>query len=195
MTKKKICRSFLVCALAAIVACAMVFVPQNTFAGGAINTAKFAKKMTVSTSSGMVMISMGKKLNGAQSVTIKSSNKKVAYATPYSKGDKYIYVGIEKKGTTKLTVKVKKKSGTKTYKGKLKVVAYKNPAKKITLNGKNITSKFKKTNYYESTARAGNKTPLTIKAKKGWKVKEIRHISYGTAKTIAKTKKKSTVIY
>lgn len=153
----------------------MLLVPQTAFADGTDGYAKYGKKMTVSTQTNYVEIDMGKKDNGAKKITVTSSKKSVAKAaTGYIKYLKVPVVEIKKKGTTKLTIKIKKGSSTKTYKSTLKVVAYKNPIKKIKIGDSVITSKFNKATYCEYTNKE-TKEKVSIKAKSGWKVKKIEH--------------------
>ncbi len=160
---------------AVIIACALLIATQTAYADGANGEIKYGKKMTVSNKVYSATINLGSKDNGAKDITIKSSKKKVAGPSYYDKSQNYLMLMINKKGTTKLTFKVKKKSGTKTYKGTLKVIAYKNPVKKLTLGGKNITKKFKNDTYYAFQPSDKAKEKIVVKAAKGWKVKKITH--------------------
>ena len=195
MSKKKVSKRLFAAMLATVVMVAMIMVPQAAYADGADTYCSFGKKMTVSKSSEdlLVMINMGKRLNGAKSVTVKSSNKKVcSYIADFPEA-KALFVSVGKKGTAKLTIKVTTSKGTKTYKGKLKVVAFKSPVKKATLGGKSITKGFKKKNgdiiYYGSMTAKSN---LNIKPKKGWKVKSVKFFSGG--KGITKKNKSNYTI-
>ena len=162
---------------AVIIACALLIATQTSYADGYAGTMKYGKKITVSIQNSVVMVDFGKKAKGAKDITVTSSNKKVAKGLGFNKEEKQLALEIKKKGTAKLTFKIKTKSGTKTYKATLKAVAYKNPAKKITLGGKNITKKFKSHVYYDYKLK-GKKAKISIKGNKGWKVKTIVHTYY-----------------
>lgn len=183
--------------LGVVLACAMLLMAQTVYADSPTGVTptgviKWGKKMTVSTEAYGAIVDMGSKVKGAKSITIKSSNKKVATnIKDYTDEMKVPVLNIEGKGTTNLTIKVKTKKGTKTYKGKLKVVKYKNPIKKFKLSGKNVAKKFKKYPFGDYTVKS-KKSKLVIKPNKGWKVKKIEHV-YGYSGKFHKVKNNSTI--
>lgn len=196
MTKRMARTGLFAGVLAMILVCAVMIMSQAVYADGPDGEIKYGKKMTISKASHYAIIEMGSKVKGAKKVTVTSSNKKVikpdAEMTSYIK-EPVVQVG--KKGTATVKIKVKTKKGTKTYKGKIKVIAYKNPMKKVKLGGKDITKKFKSSLYYSYTGEPG-KTKFSIKPAKGWKVKVIRYyrVSGDSAKS-KKIKNNSTITW
>lgn len=99
---------------------------------------------------------------------LKSSNP--AVATVFSRAqeeDRYaIILTAKKPGTTTITYT----SGENTYTQKVTIKKYQNVMKKITVNGKNITSKFKKKAVYTlSYKKYKNKTvKLKVAGKGSW---------------------------
>ena len=181
MTKRMARTGLFAGVLAVVIVCAVMVASQTAYADGANGTIKWGKKMTVSKAVYCADIDMGSKFKGAKKVTLKSSNKKVLKPMGYYSEVKALLADIGKKGTTTLTVKIKTKKGTKTYKGKLKVVAYKNPVSKFKLGSKDLAKKFKSDTYYDYN-ESKKKTKVSIKAKKGWKVKKITYGYWSTSK-------------
>lgn len=110
--------------------------------------------------------------------SVKSSKKSVAaVSVGKDSGSKEyaIYVVPKKTGTTTVTYKL----GKDKHKLKVIVRKYVNPFKKITINGKNITSKFNKTNVCNLSYKQykGKKVTITYKKKGNWK---ILHADYFT---------------
>lgn len=146
---------------------------------GAIGV-KYDKKITVSLvgTSTFYGLDMGNKLNGATSIKVTSSNDAVIEAE-YIVYDKKnydngaLFMTANKTGTTEITVKVKTKSKTSTYKTTVKVVKYKNPIKKIKIGKKNLTKKFNKSINYNCFDEIKKNDIISIKLKKGWKIKDI----------------------
>lgn len=170
MTKKFIKSGLFVSVLAVLIACSAMFV----YADGPDGSAVYGKKITISKASYYVLIDMGKKGNGAKKVTIKSSNNKVL--KPDNSMTSYIKAPVfkvGKKGSANITIKIKNKSGTKTYKSKVKVVAYKNPVKSVMLGETNLAKKFKSKTYFSGYSPASNSEKINIKPASGWKVKSI----------------------
>lgn len=173
--------------LAVVIACAVLIMSQAVYADGADVTLKYGKKAVVSTGIYVGMIDMGSKAKGVKKITMTSSNKKVAKPINGIASADFPYPHFQcgKAGTTTLKIKIKKKSGTKTYKMKLKVVKYKNPVAKFKLSGKNYAKKFKKS-IYADVQRPNAKDKVAVKAAKGWKIKKIVHFYVSGDKYIEK---------
>ena len=142
-------------------------VPVMTFYGKSISAPYFSKYW--------YQIDMGSRFKGASKVTIKSSNKKVFAPDPLDKeAFKYhcIYGEAKKKGSCTITIKVKKSSGTRTYKCKFRTVKYQNPFSSFKLGSKKLQSKFKKF-HAASFVNKAKSAKIKIKAKKGWSIKKI----------------------
>ena len=102
----------------------------------------------------------------------KSSNTEVATAKIVTSKDQYgkhyiLHVQCKKAGKATITWK---KNGV-TYKKKIVVDDFTNPFKKITINGKNVTKKFNKSNVIELKYSKWKDKEIVIKykVKKGWK--------------------------
>lgn len=147
------------------------FIPAQIVRADTFMTAKYKKNVTVAKLNYPYILDMGNKLKGVKKVTVKSSKKSVVEPM---KDDKNVFFWTKKTGTAKLTIKVKKAKKTYTYTTKVKVVKYANPAKTIKLGSKNLTSKFKKELFYLTYKTKATKQKLSIKLKKGWKVKTIK---------------------
>lgn len=108
---------------------------------------------------------------------IKVSNQSVAKITcvKEKKGSYRFYVTPKKAGSVNLTYKL----GKVTHKVKVSVRKYINPYKKITINGKDITSKFKKTNVCNLSYKQykGKNVTISYKRKAYW---TILHVDYLT---------------
>ena len=125
---------------------------------------------------------------------VKSSNKKVG--TVVTKKAEYgdtandisVYLKLKKTGKTTVTYKVKENGKTKSYKTKLVVYKYKNPFKTLKVGKVNYKSDFKGCDY---STRESSKGKITVKVKKGWKVKGIYARSAGSK--WKKLKKNATV--
>lgn len=158
--------------IALCLAAAVILIPQTEQAAAApVNKQAYKKSLTISNVDKYIEIDMGKKAKGAKEITVKSSKKSVI--KPAS-GWKSVYVNVKKTGKATLTIKVKKKSGTKTYKCKLKVVKYKKPVTKFTLGARNYAGSFSK-GTYGMIRNASASAKLSVKAAKGWKVKKIKY--------------------
>lgn len=138
----------------------------------------YSKNMTISKNNYGYYIMSGKNLGYGEIMSIKSSNRKVI--RPMDNADIYDAIwqdsfDTRKTGKAKLTITVKKKNGkTRKYISKVNVVKYKNPAKKIQLGSRNLTSKFNKDVYtYDKTNK--KKEKISVQAKPGWKVKAINY--------------------
>lgn len=99
-----------------------------------------------------------------------SGKWKSSKSTYYSYG---VELDVKKAGTATVAYKI----GSKTYKKKIKVLKYKNPAKTVTLTGvnggKNMASLTKTSHYSSKTvALKANKASakLTVKPIAGWKI-------------------------
>lgn len=175
MTKKLMSTGLFIGVLATVIACSAFF----AYADGPDGSAVYGKKITISKASHYVLIDMGKKGNGAKKVTVKSSNKKVL--KPDNSMTEYIKAPvfkIGKKGTATATIKIKTKSGTKTYKSKVKVVAYKSPVKSVVLGETNLADKFKSKTYFSSYSPASEEEKIVIKSANDWKVKTIMQMYF-----------------
>ena len=101
---------------------------------------------------------------------VKSSNKKVASVATRKEGSGVeVYLKVKKPGTTNLSYKVKKNGKTVSY--KVRYNFYKNPFKTLKVGKANYKSQFNNGDY--STLMMG-KGKVSIKLKKGWKVKSIK---------------------
>lgn len=101
----------------------------------------------------------------SQIKNLKSSNKNIKVSAQ----DGYIRVVYgDKAGTAKITCTVR---GVK-LKTTFTVKKYTNPISKLTVGGKNYTSKFAKTNRYYYGKKFSNKK-FSIKVKSGWKIKWV----------------------
>lgn len=158
----------------------------------------YSKNMTVSKNNYGYYIMSGKNLGYGEIISIKSSNKKVI--TPMDDPDIYDAewtdsFDTKKTGTAKLTITVKKKSGkTQKYISKVKVVKYKNPAKQVKLSSKNLAFRFNRESYTNYTTKK-KREKISVQAKSGWKVKEIKYNYYNKkGKFITKTVKNKDYI-
>lgn len=102
-----------------------------------------------------------------KNIHISNENIAVAYTLKRDNKSSFLWVYAKKPGKTKLSF---------TYKGKkysINVVTRKwaNPVKKLTINKKNVASKYKNRSHYE-TAIAGKK--VTVTPAKGWKLTSLR---------------------
>ena len=201
--KKKMLKRIVAPLMAFAVVVSMIAVPQQAKADsiGDQQEIKYGKKSTfyLTAPGDYVLINMGKKGVKAKDITVKSSNKKVLvkdkdFGTVADGKKLYPVVRVKKPGKTVLTIKVKKKHSVKKYKCRLTVKKYKSPMKKVTLEGKSLTAQFKD-GTFASHKRVGSKGKISIKVKKGWKVKKIDYHYYnskGSART-KKVKNNSTV--
>lgn len=123
-----------------------------------------------------IWLDMGKKIYNAKSVKVKSDNNSVVSFDSENHGKDYgtIYLLAKKSGTANLTIKIKKSSGTNTYKMKIKVVAYENPFKSFKIGTKNIKKKYNKSNWYDMEI-AKAKVKINITPKAGWTIKKIKY--------------------
>jgi len=115
--------------------------------------------------------------------SVKNSNTKITEVKkyPYS-----ITIHLKKAGTTTIKYKYKGKTYTHTFIAK----KYVNPAKTLKIGSKNYAGKFKAMNYYDlKKAQPGKK--VVLKAKSGWKLKEVIINTYKNKQYIEKHKKAS----
>ena len=141
------------------------------------NTAKYKKKVTVYKDYVPVWLNMGSKVKGAKKMTAKSSSTSVVKINKYALDDRMVVFDTKKKGKATVTIKIKKKSGTRTYKCKVKVVGYSTPAKSVKVAKKSYTKKFKKKTKYFTRKPESKKEKVIVQCKSGWAVK-IRHVWY-----------------
>lgn len=177
---KKVLSRLLSMSLAVMVAFGLMIVPSAVpvHADGFVcGSVKYAKKITlyaIEQDVNVYELKMGTKLKNAKSVKVTSSKKKVLEPFGYYKGEKNLYINARKAGSATLTVKVKKSSGTKTYKVDVKVKKGSVPFKSFKVGKKNITSKYKHTQYAEVKVANNSKQKISIKVKNGCKVKSIK---------------------
>ena len=188
--KDNIARLGLWC-IALCLAAAVILIPQTEKAlASPVNKTAYHKNLTISDADKYIEIDMGKKAKGAKKITVKSSKKSVIKPSAGEK-DFYrsAYINVNKTGKATLTIKVKKKSGTKTYKCKVKVVKYKKPVTKFALGARNYAGSYSKGTYgmIRNTAASAK---LSVKAAKGWKIKKIKY----TASAYNKDSRKYTKI-
>ena len=133
---------------------------------------------------------------------LKIKNKKVVEfdneyggdGTPvyYHSEYKSIYIGliIKSEGTTYVTGDIYLNNKfIKSFKTKVSFYKYNNPFKKIKVNKKNITKKFKKVDSIDVKIKLKKKYKLSLKLKKGWKIKMIEFQKGNKSKNIKKKKK------
>ncbi len=138
--------------------------------------------------------------SNGQIKNLKSSNKKiltVKTATGIGNVKSAIIVTAKKAGTARVSFDVVNKRTKKKldhYVCKVTVRRFTSPFTKVTLNGKNMTSKFKGTPYISFVSDA-KKMKLSIKMKKGYQLERIEYnngVQYTEAKngkTFRRTKK------
>lgn len=103
----------------------------------------------------------------AKFTALKSSKQSVATVSCKKEKDGYkIYVNAKKVGTTKVSYKLKGVTHTQ----KVVVKKYTNPYKKVTVNGKDITAQFKKSNVAVVSYKKYKNKKVIIKyeMKKDW---------------------------
>lgn len=154
-------------ALIIVLTICMVSGTSNVHADG-YTEKKYSKKVTATTVDYAVYLNMGSKAKRKHKLKVSSSKKSVAKARIESG---LVILFVKKPG--KATITVRNKSTNKTYKCSLKVVKYRNPFKKFTVAGKNRAGKFKKYNYTDFVNDKTQKSKISIKTKKGWKIKKI----------------------
>lgn len=124
--------------------------------------------------------------------SVKSSNPKVAVLkTETWDGAMHYSIYIKKKGKTSITFQAKAKGTEQFVSKKVYVNAYAKyvcPIKTFKIGKKSYKAKFKTRDQYSTMKTVKGK--LNIKAKKGWKIKEVRIWSSSTdrSKKIKKTK-------
>ena len=106
----------------------------------------------------------------------------------YSRSSAYSYIDLvaKKPGTATVSFKI----GSKTYKTKVTVKNYVNPAATIKIpgvnSGKNIASKFKSQNYASGKqAKTVKSGKISVKAASGWKLTNISVYDNRTNQTIS----------
>lgn len=152
---------------------------------------KYAKKVNVIYCADLgkysLDIKMGKKAKNAKTITVTSSNPKVAKPQKCWY-EKYATVMIKKPGKTKLTIKVKTKKKTKKYKCTVKVIPYENPIQSFTVGSEDMTSKFDVSPFGEYASDQDIEGVLNITMKNGWKAKKIKYIKESLSSDKATTK-------
>ena len=155
----------------AVVALAMIMPAQLQDArADEFNEAKYKKNITVYKDYIPVWVNMGSKINNAKGMTVKSSKPSVIKVNKYAIADRMVVFDTKKTGKATLTIKIKKSSGTKTYKCKVKVVKYSSPAKSVKIAKKSFTKTFKKKNCYPVRKAKNLREKVRVKCKSGWKV-------------------------
>jgi hypothetical protein len=168
MQKAITLRKTLTLLLAVAVAVAMIVIPQTMTAhaggeGGPITKTVYITKYGNAPTYFTFWDGKGGKIK-----SVKSSKKSVV--EPIGKDGT---VKGKKPGKAKLTFKVKRGSKTKTLKCKVIVSKYKNPFKKITVDGKDLTSRFKSNAWTEFRDASAAKVKIHVTTAKGWKVTKI----------------------
>ncbi len=129
------------------------------------NLKKDSKITSVKSSDKKIVAPTSKTFYSYSSVYFDSNDK-------YSDYSGYIYTSVKKAGTATVSFKV---DGT-SYKTKVVVKKYTNPAKSFKISGTEIASKFNKLRYVD-TGKKPSKTvknaKFTVKAKSGWKVTNL----------------------
>lgn len=175
---KKTIKRGIVLAVAFVMAFALVITPRTFESNAELyarKTYKYSKSIKHYAYSGdmrneFFSIKMGKKLDKKSKVKVSVSKKSVVKYI--ARDGKELYFKAKKAGKATLKIKVKKGSRTKTYKVKLKVIAYKNPVKRFTINGVDITSQFNKDTYIDYKLDAKTAT-LNVVPASGWKITKM----------------------
>ena len=198
--KKNTSQKLLAAVLSMFIAFSLVIIPETliSHADGLMvqDVIEFSNGATYKVIPDYYEIKMPKALKGAKKVTVSSSKKSVVEAYEWTKGEKTIPFFAYKKGTATITVKVKKSSGSKTYKFKVKVVERNTPFKTIKVGSKSVKSGFKQLNYADLEMDKACKKKITVKPANGWKVKKItfEYRNLETDKTTRKTVKNGGTI-
>lgn len=129
-------------------------------------------KSSVKSSNTSVLAPSSLNRNTNEYTTQYINNKSKDYSSSYVSSS--IYFDAKKAGTSTITFKV----GSKSYKSKVTVKKYVNPATTIIIpgvnSGKNIASKFNSDSYksgkHTKTAKSGK---IRVKAAKGWKLVRV----------------------
>ena len=164
-----------VAVVAAVATCAVAGVMAQTANADALTTysmKEFKGTFTVyqSTDDNWFNVTGSKKFSA-----LKSSKKSVAKVE--KDGSKKLMVTVKKPGTTKISFKY----GGKKKTVKMVVKKYTCPVKTFKIGSKNLTKKYKKTDLYDTTATYTGK--LKVKAKSGWKVGKIKVLRMGDEDT------------
>ena len=115
---------------------------------------------------------------------LKVTNKKIAKAVvEMDDGDVVLKVKVKNYGKTKVSLKAKANGKTYDLSCSMNFKKYTNPFKSIKVGKKNLTSQFKKRSYTTKMKLSSLKAPLkdqkiSIKMKKGWKLRNIYLTSY-----------------
>lgn len=187
----------------AVVAIAMLAPMQLDAAhADSFNPAKYKKKITVYKDYIPVEVQMGSKIKGAKKVTVTSSKSTVAKVNKEAAKYKMVVFTAKKKGKAKLTIKIKKSSGTKTYRTTVKVVGYSSPAKSVKIAKQSFTKKFKAKNSSPTRKAKKLSEKVRVKCKSGWKVKIYQRwitnsgdIHYKVVKNFTKIKYKKNPMF
>lgn len=111
-----------------------------------------------------------------------SSDKKIA-AVKYSAKSQCFVLTPKKPGTVRLTFSATKKGKTIKCKGTVQIVKFKNPAKKLSINGKNYANKVKTAHAVLHMKPKEEKVKFQYKLQPGWELEsaygEARKPSYG----------------
>lgn len=171
-------RTMMCAVLSVCVAVAFIVIPVKApaYADMPMNYVKYAKNVTVTCNKkakyGYEYNEYYWDINGDE-IKVTYDNNKII-----KKGEFPSWFTVRKPGTTKATIKVKKNGKWKTYKSKVKVVNYKNPAKKFKIAGKSLKTQMLKEHYIEFNSNK-KYAKVIVTPSSGWKVKKIDYYLYG----------------
>ncbi len=133
---------------------------------------------------------------GDKLISARSSNTKVATVQPKIFTQKitkenYVRLTRKAKGSTKITLKIKRQNKTYTTSQNVKYLKYSNPVKSFTIGNKDYAKLLNKN--FNSTIKTSGKKKVTVKGMNGWKVLWLHTYNYDTGKSVYGIKNGSTI--
>lgn len=128
----------------------------------------------------------------AKVTNLKSSNTKVLKAKWDKNDPEYIVLKFKKAGKATVSFNLVYGNKTKALKSKVTVRKYQRPCSVFKVGKKNYVSQFKGKSYHRITYKGDKKYKISVKAAKGWKLKEIYYYSDKT-KNDKKIKNNATI--
>ncbi len=182
--------------------CAVAAAPANAAPGMAARSAAsgtldvsipLAKKATIAAGSGAILKSGSK----GKIVKVKTSNRKIVdpyyvdnYLSAGKKGTATLTVTTKKKVTVKKNGKKKKVNKKRVYKMKVKVVRYASPVKSLLIGGtENVANALADEEFSASVDR--DEVSISVKPKKGWKLRGIYDVKTADSGKTKKVKLKN----
>lgn len=148
----------------------------NGYGYGGISVNNIPTKQSISKSN--IKVVSGKNIVELNSLTNSTWSDRTEYfgngTKPYTYSSHYYNIGlrVKKPGTAKISFKV----GSKTYTSTIKVLAYTNPVKSLTIQGTsgNLAARFKTSNYSSFQIKKAQKSALIkCTAAGGWKISSV----------------------